>query len=765
MNAERFGRRLGVFVTRNRLLTIVLSLLTFVGVAFGMTKATFSSDYRIFFGEEDPRRQAFDELETVFTKTDNIVFVVKPKDGSVFSPEPIAAIQDLTDGGWKLPHATRVDSLANYQYAYSEDEDIVVESLVFAPAAELLPEDFPELEKRASGDPLLEGGLLAQDHEAAGVNVTLRLPGEDPSEVIESADAARKLADAIQAEHPSVEIRLSGMALMNEAFMEASIQDMSKIVPVMYVVMIVVLGLMLRSALATGAIVVIVALCSGITIGLAGWLGYPLTPPTASAPTVVLTLAVADGVHLFSSMQASRRAGVSKNEAIIEALRANLRPIILTSLTTAIGFLCLNFAEAPPYWHLGNMTAAGIAAALIYSVTLLPALLSLLPIGVSPARRGYQAGFDGLSRWVTKHRHKLVMGAAVTTLVLGFSATKLESNDQFVDYFDDSIQFRPDTLYMMDNLAGIYTVEYRVEAGGEEAIHEPEYLATLDGFSQWLRAQPEVTYVYSYADVIKRINKTMHDDDPAFDKVPDNREAAAQELMLWEMSLPMGLDLNDRVDIARASTRVSVTLTDISSAQLRDFITRSEGWLADNAPEAMHARATSPVVIFTQLSHENTKSMMVGNFVSLALISVCLVLALGSLRLGLVSVIPNLMPIVFGYGLWALLFAEINIVASIAGTVCLGIIVDDTIHVLSKYQLARRDGLDASEALRRTLGTVGPALVATTAVLAFGFGVLTQSGFEMNSVLGLLVVMVVVFALLADLLVLPALLVLFGRGR
>lgn len=765
MTLERFGYALGLWIGRHPWLAVVFGLLSCLAVSVGLKDTTVSSDYRIFFSDDDPQKLAFDELEEVFTKTDNVVFVVKPAGGDVFEPQTLGLLQTLTERAWTLPHATRVDSITNFQHSYAEDEDIVIEDLVFAPADTLSAQDLLDIRTAALAEPLLVGGLLAKDAGAAGVNVTLRLPRESPEEVTETARAARALAAEIQGTHPDVEVRVSGMALMNDAFMEASIEDMKLIVPVMYVVMIVVLAVLLRSVVATAVVVLIVGMSSAVTVGLAGWLGYPLTPPTASAPTVVLTLAVADGVHLFLSARSELQGGASRAEAIATALRVNFRPVLLTSLTTIVGFACLNFAEAPPYWHLANMTVAGVAAAFVYSVTVLPALLVVLPLRVPPERARSSRTMDRIADLVLRHRTRLVVGGIVAAASLGIAASRLQSNDQFLKYFDDSIQFRPDTEYMMEHLTGIYTVEYAVGAGGESQINEPAYLEALDGFTQWLRAQPEVSHVYSYADVIKRINQNLHEGQDEHYAVPPTREAAGQELMLYEMSLPVGLDLNDRIDVARSSTRVSVTLRDLSSRELLDFKARSEQWLKDEAPEAMHARATSPVIIFTTLSQENTKSMMVGNFASLLLISACLVLALGSWRLGLLSIVPNLLPILFGYGLWSLLFSEINIVASIGGTVCLGIIVDDTIHFLTKYRLARTTGgKTPSQAIRSTLSTVGPAMVSTTLVLFFGFGVLTQSGFQMNSDLGLLVVLVVGFALLHDLLLLPALLSLSEGG-
>ena len=765
MTLERFGYALGLWIGRHPWLAVILGLLSCLAVSVGLKDTTVSSDYRIFFSDDDPQKLAFDELEEVFTKTDNVVFVVKPAGGDVFEPQTLGLLQTLTERAWTLPHATRVDSITNFQHSYAEDEDIVIEDLVFAPADTLSAQDLLDIRTAALAEPLLVGGLLAKDAGAAGVNVTLRLPRESPEEVTETARAARALAAEIEETHPDVEVRVSGMALMNDAFMEASIEDMKLIVPVMYVVMIAVLAVLLRSVVATAVVVLIVGMSSAVTVGLAGWLGYPLTPPTASAPTVVLTLAVADGVHLFLSARSELQDGASRAEAIATALRVNFRPVLLTSLTTIVGFACLNFAEAPPYWHLANMTVAGVAAAFVYSVTVLPALLVVLPLRVPPERARSSRTMDRIADLVLRHRTRLVVGGIVAAASLGVAASRLQSNDQFLKYFDDSIQFRPDTEYMMEHLTGIYTVEYAVGAGGESQINEPAYLEALDGFTQWLRAQPEVSHVYSYADVIKRINQNLHEGQDEHYAVPPTREAAGQELMLYEMSLPVGLDLNDRIDVARSSTRVSVALRDLSSRELLDFKARSEQWLKDEAPEAMHARATSPVIIFTTLSQENTKSMMVGNFASLLLISACLVLALGSWRLGLLSIVPNLLPILFGYGLWSLLFSEINIVASIGGTVCLGIIVDDTIHFLTKYRLARTTGgKTPSQAIRSTLSTVGPAMVSTTLVLFFGFGVLTQSGFQMNSDLGLLVVLVVGFALLHDLLLLPALLSLSEGG-
>lgn len=763
---EAWGRRIAEVVLDHPKKVVAASLATFVVFTAGLAFAAFSTDYRIFFGPEDPQLLAFEQLERVFTKTDNVLFVVHAKDGDVFGRDTLASVQDITEAAWKLPYASRVDSLTNFRSTRAEDEDLIVEPLLEDPAKDASAATLARVRDVATSEPLLVGALLSRDFATTAINVTLRLPRETPTEVTKTAAAARALAKRIEAANPGLEVRACGMALMNDAFMEASIEDMSTIVPLMYAVMLIVMIVLLRSWRATAAIVAIVAMASGATMGLGGWLGYPLTPVTASAPTIVLTLAVADGVHIFSSVREYLAAGVDRRTAVIESLTINFRPVVLTSVTTMIGFLCLNFAEAPPYWHLANMTSVGILFALLYSVTLLPVTLTWLHITARPGEEPRFSWLGRLAPFAISAPKLSLAAAALATVVLGLAAARLTSNDHFLQYFDRSIEFRNDAEFTLEHLSGIYTLEYAVESGEEGGVSEPVYLERLDAFTTWLRGQPEVDHVYSYSDVVKRLNRDLNGGDAAFLKLPDNRELASQYLVLYEMSLPFGLDLTDRVDIKKSATRVSVIAKDLSSREMKAFKERSERWLARNTPRPMHALATSPVVIFSHLADRNTKSMMRGNVASLLMISLCLVLALASLKLGLLSIIPNVLPIVFGYGLWSLMFGEINIVASIVGTICLGIIVDDTIHFLSKYQFKRRvAGYSPRRAAIETIKSVGPAMIVTTLILGFGFGVLTQSGFQMNQYLGLMTVMVVGFALVADLLILPPLLVVLEGPR
>ena len=772
---ERAGRAVGETVVAHPRKTLLVGLLAFLVVAFGLTTARFSTDYRIFFSKDDPGLAAFERLESTFTKTDNVLFVVKAKeahDGSIFQADPLAAIQELTKIGWTLPYATRVDSLTNFQHPEAKDGDeIGVGELVPGDARALDATALAHVRAAAASEPLLAGSLLARDGRTAAVNVTLRLPGKEPREVTESAEAARAAVAAVRARHPDLDIRASGMAFMNDAFMQASIRDMAVMMPLMLLVMLVGMAFVMRSKLATLAVAAVIGVSAAMSMAVAGWLHYPLTPPAVAAPMIVLTVAVADGVHIVLATMEAMREGKTRQQAVVLSLEKNLEAITYTWLTTIVGFVCLNYSDAPPVTHLANMTSFGVTAAFVYSFTVLPALLVVLPVVARGKAASVLAGeidarptaMARVAAFVVRRRIPLLAATVVVTVIGGWQASRLETNDQFVRYFDQSIPFRRDVDFTMKNLSGIYRLEYQVGSEGPSGIVEPAYLRHLDDFGGWLRAQPEVEHVYSVADVVKRVNQVMSASAPAAYRIPDSREGVSEALLVYEMGLPQGLDLTDRVNVDKSAARLTVTVKDVSSQQMNAFTARSEAWLRTNAPRPMWAEATGPVVIFSQLGDRNAKSMVQGDFVSLALISLCMIIVLRSFRLGMLSVLPNVIPIVVGYGLWRVFVGQMNIVASVAGSISLGIIVDDTIHFLTRYKAMKAKGLDAEKAMTATLTHVGPAMLGTSVILVLGFGVLTLSSFQMTSYLGWLSVIIVAVAPLTDLVLAPALVLLFHK--
>jgi uncharacterized protein len=493
-------------------------------------------------------------------------------------------------------------------------------------------------------------------------------------------------------------------------------------------------------------------------MGVAGWLGFYLSGPSSSAPTMILTLAVADCIHILSSMFYEMRQGVDKRSAIATSLHLNLQPIFLTSITTAIGFLSMNFSDSPPFRDLGNLVAMGVMLAFVFSITIFPALLILLPIKVKVRQNGDQDRMSQLADFVIGKRRLLLplMSALIITMAIFVPNNQL--NDDFVKYFDHRVPFRTATDYMQDNLSGMMVLEISVKTGTASGINSPEYLKKMASFSHWLRQLPQTDHVNSITDTLKRLNKNMHGDDPAWYKLPLSQEMSAQYLLLYEMSLPYGLDLNNQLDVDKSSTRIVGTFKNMTSNELVDLEQEINSWFSHNAP-AYQADIASPSLMFAHIGQRNIVSMLIGTSLALVLISILLGVALRSWRYGLVSLLPNLIPAAVGFGIWGLYNGQVGLGMSVVIGMTLGIVVDDTVHFLSKYLHARRDKQASSvEAVHYAFDNVGRALWITTFVLVAGFSVLAQSSFKMNADMGMLTAMTIFIALVVDFLFLPPLL-------
>ncbi len=370
---------------------------------------------------------------------------------------------------------------------------------------------------------------------------------------------------------------------------------------------------------------------------------------------------------------------------------------------------------------------------------------------------------DKLGDWVVWNRKALL---PVSAIVIAMSAALVplnKVNDESVKYFDSRSEFRQAADFMEARISGMTNISIAVKTNESQGIADPVFLKAIGDFSQWLRDQPEADHVATLSDVYKRLNKNMHADDQSYYTLPLDRELAAQYLLLYEMSLPYGLDLNNQVNVDKSSIKMVVTVDNLGSVELVDLENRIYAWFAQHAPQ-YEVVASSPSLMFAHIGETNMASMLSTLPVTLILISALMIFALRSLRLGLISVVPNMAPAIIGFGLWALLSGEINLGLSVVVTLTLGIVVDDSVHFLSKYQRARLQGQSAEQAVRYAFHTVGRALWITTVVLVAGFSVLAMSSFRLNADMGQLSALVIFIALVVDFIFLPALLMKFDTA-
>ncbi|MDH3712648.1 MAG: MMPL family transporter [Gammaproteobacteria bacterium] len=752
------------WILRWRWPVVVLTPLIVFALAAGGQFLQFDNDYRVFFSKENPQLVAFESMQDIYAKNDNVLIMLEPDSGKAFDKNTLAAVIDLTERAWQIPYSRRVDSVSNFQYTQAEEDDLIVDDLV--PYIDEASED--ELQRWqaiAVKEPMLVYRLVSPDASVTAINVTVQLPGIDlTSEGPEVVSFVRAILEEYRARYPDIKFHDTGVVMMNNAFPEATMIDMQTLIPLAFAVIIVGLMIFLRGVLPTIVTVLVILMSIMMAMGITGWLGIKLTPPSASAPTLIMTLAVADCVHMLVSFGHNLREGMNRRAAMVESLRINFHPIFLTSLTTAVGFLSMNFSDVPPFHDLGNITAIGVMLAFVLSVTFLPALCVILPIKARGVERG-NVLMDRLAGFVVDRRRPLlwIMGLFMVGLIA--AVPKNELNDVFVEYFDTSVPFRVKTDYIQDRLTGLYFIDYSLDSEDTNGVADPKYLGIVDSFVAWLREQPEVMHVNTFTDTMKRLNKNMHGDDDTYYRLPDNRELAAQYLLLYEMSLPYGLDLNNQLNVSKSATRISATLETMSTADTLKFEKRAQQWLDEHGDGILNY-AASPTLMFSHIGMRNIQAMLLGTTIALVVISLILIVALRSFKFGLISLIPNLVPAGMAFGLWALMVGQVGLAVSVVAAMALGIVVDDTIHFLSKYLRARRElDLDAEQAVRYAFSTVGVALTVTTIVLVAGFMVLAQSNFELNASMGLLTAITIVIALAVDFLFLPPLLMIIEEKR
>jgi predicted RND superfamily exporter protein len=367
----------------------------------------------------------------------------------------------------------------------------------------------------------------------------------------------------------------------------------------------------------------------------------------------------------------------------------------------------------------------------------------------------------GLANFVTQHHNRIFWASLILILVTISFVPRMELNDDPTNYFSSAVPLTRAIDVVEDKLSGTQSLHYSIDAGQAQGVVNPQYLNEVAKFVDWLRTQPEVANVEAFTDTLKRLNQVLHDDNPAWHRLPDSRAMASQYLLLYEISVPYGLDVTHQVNSNKSALKVSVVLKNQKSLGLIAFEERVRQWMETNTPQIV-TRGAGQSISFAHIGLRNIDSMLSGSLFAIVVISLCMIVAFRSVKYGMLSFLPNLFPALVILGIWSAVAGEVNIAASVVFSLTLGIVVDDSTHFLVRYREARSlKNLSAVQAIHYTFTTVGSALVSTSIVLGAGFLILANSDFAVNSTSGLLVALTIAVAIVLDLLFLPALLIKF----
>lgn len=753
---------------------LIFSLFVAVGTAVGMKNLTVESDPEIFFSKDDPYLLAEKKIESTYGKTDNIIFVIKAKDGDLFTPERLTAIESLTEKSWKIPYSSRVDSITNYQYPYADGDDIFIENLV-QDAGDYTEEQIGRVRDIAVHDIGTVNRLVSESGNTTVVSITLNVSEDNkPVEIAETIIYARQLKSDFENQNPDLEIQIAGSAPVEQAFAEVTEHDATTLIPLMFIAVLIILALVLKSVSATLCTLLIIVLSVLMGMGFAGWMGLAINNVSISAPTIIMTLAISDSVHIFNTYLENLRINSlikninykqSKKIALKHCLKLNIQPVVLTSVTTAFGFMTMNTAESPPFRELGNISAAGVVGALFLTLFALPGLISLFPFKPNGTQVTVNRIPKKIADVVLARPKAIVATSAVFILIIVSFLPRMVFNDNPVLYFSQDIAIRRASEFLEENLSGMQVIHYDLNSKQADGILEPSFLKATATFVNWLRAQPEVRNVETFTDILERLNQILHGDAKEWRVLPDTKELSAQYFLMYELSVPYGLDIGNQISRDKSSMQISVTLKRSTSSDVIAFEERSKDWLDKNLPE-LSVPGAGKAVSFAHMGNRNITGMLKGSMVAIMLISASLIITLRSLKYGLLSFIPNVLPAALTLGIWTAIMTEVNVAVSVIFSITLGIVVDDTIHFMVKYLHARRDfGSDVYASIQYAFDSVGSALISTSVTLATGFMIMFASDFAVNSTTGILVALTIFIALLFDLFVLPSMILLVDTRK
>lgn len=731
----------------------------------GLLRLDFDSELSVLLPESDPLVGERRLLQSLFPEEEVISFAVAPDNGDVFSTPALEALAELQQRYREIPGARRIDSLLNHQSPYGEV------SIVPWPWQNL--ERFSAAERdmmrrEALGNPLVRERLMDGDSRITFATVTL----DTASTADENADrnrrislATRSLIDDLQDNHPAVTVRASAEALFEHDTRQAMISDLTRLLPLTILGCMLFIAWCFRSMRSAVVILAVAGLSVLLTLSALGFMGRPFNTISIMAPLVVVIIAVADAVHLLS-IHRQGLADRSPLTAMQYSLAFNLRPVTLATLTTAIGFASLMLVSAPALSDFGSTVAIGVLSAWLVTFLLLPAVVPALRLHSSDSH-----GTFSTASWINnplklsrrlclRHDRSLFRGVLLlTTLCLVLLPLNRTDFDRMDFVAEDS------TVHSYYELVSGHVdrgplLTYGVMTGQAGGITTPALLNGLDRMAGTLRQWPEVTGVASLVELVRAVNAALPDAGSERDgqgRIPESVAAVRQHLSDYRVAQNESYPLSDFVDPDSRVTRFFVSTTRLSNEELVALDRRVHQAFADSVNDARLLQG-SGTLLFARMDDTVTGELMRGYALSLLLITLTLIAGLRSIRYGLISLLPNVTPAVIVFGLRGLFNAQIDPFILMLFSVSVGLVVDDTVHILSTWLRARRSGMASEQAMDTAVFRAGPALLITTMVLCLGSLMMLGASTLYFQEAARLLVPIVALALVLDLTFLPTLL-------
>ena len=566
----------------NRLKVFTLLLMVTCFFGYFLKDLRFDSNYRIWFSEQDTYLQSYDKFITEFGNDDMFVVAFHEPDG-IFNEKPIQTIMRLTDHFWKMTDVIRVDSLTNYQGVYASEDNIHVDAL-FPGAESVTGENITRASSYVDTDALLMGSLVTADKKTAILRVKFSPNANRDVLPVVIFDELTKILQ-LETERSGYQFYMAGGPITDAAFDQLAQKDGATLNPILWTTLLVALFLLFRNLWAVLVPFTVACFAIVITLGITAMLGFKLNTMTVSLPQFIMAIAVAGSLHILSGFLYKKSTSAPTADAVRYTLVKNFKPILLSSFTTAIGFFSFIFATVDPIKTVGVMAGFGTLVLSVLFLTLMPIILSLYP--KKPSKRLGKAsylngqGFVRLSKWINRRQKGVLTTGAIAALVAVVCLPSIKIDTLTSEYFADSYWFKQAINFIEKEGSGAAVFEVIVHGEKPGDVATKQYMDQLAALTDYLSGEAPggFTSVYSLSTIIKNINRAMNKNDQGHHKIPEDDETIAQYLFLYSLSVPVGMDINDRINTSESSSRITVIRPLLSTNQSRADMEEIHGWV------------------------------------------------------------------------------------------------------------------------------------------------------------------------------------------
>jgi predicted RND superfamily exporter protein len=780
----------GGFVARRPWPVLLATLAVCAGLIAQIPNIRIDMSTEGFLHDDDPILLTYNDFRARFDRDDSIVVGIETED--LYTGPFLERLRDfhaeLEDG---VPHVDEITSLTNARWTRGEGDRLIVEDLMEEwPRSDL---EFEALRNRVSANPLYVNLLVSPDHKLTTVEIKLDTfvqtgVAEDGKPELRylNADETRAVVDSvieIMARYESPEFRTyaAGGPWLADRIAFHVVSDFGRMMTLSIIGIGTILFVVFGQWRAVFMPLLIVMSSVACTLGLLPLLDLPYQAATQIVPVSLLAIGSGDSVHVLAIYYQRRRTGLPQAESIVAAFGHAGMALLMTSVTTATAMLSFLSAQLAPIGNIGILVPAGVMIAFALTMTLLPALLSLFPERKPPGARRRLAFINrfvvGAGSWATRHTTATLTAAAVVGFVVLAGVVQVRFSHNPLTWFPEDDAFRISTERLNESLGGVMSVEVLIESEVEGSVQNPEFLRNLAAIAEFnetynspdadnaslagLNPDLRISKTVSVADLLKEVNQAVHENRPEHYVLPDTRELTAQELLLFELS--GNDDLEELTDYEYKTARIRLRVPWTDATEYGEFM---NGFIEEydaRLPETVTSTVTGNMPLLVRTLTAVIESMRRSYIIAFLAVTPLMIVLLGNVRLGLIAMVPNLLPIAAALGLMGWFGISVDAFALLCGSIVLGLAVDDTIHFMTGFAREYAQTHDAQSAVERTLRTTGQALFFTTLILCTGFMGFSVGYLKNGEIFGIVTSFALIVALAADVILSPALVTIAAR--